>query len=266
MLLDQLLTHCRREACEGEHADLVGDVVPGARRPLLLQALAQEAAHLQDAVRHGSKLVLPGLEARLAAQDLHHELGAVLRRAGVHGPDHQLELREHCLRRGGAPTDDVQHADALAVEPQVLREGLAHAHLEAHGQEEADGKGVLVQAAGGVALVGAVHEGEELACLHDLRDLLPLVLCWVDSSGVVGASMEQDHGALCGALERRHHAIKVQGLGLCLVVWISLDCQASLGKDGVVVAPSGVRDQDLLHGVRHVPLHELGGHAEGACA
>mmetsp|Transcript_82345 Transcript_82345/g.255756 ORF Transcript_82345/g.255756 Transcript_82345/m.255756 type:complete len:235 (+) Transcript_82345:468-1172(+) len=182
---------------------------------------------------------------------------------GIHGSDHKLQLREHGSGLLWGVADHMQHADALAVEPQVLREGLAHHHLKAGSEEEPDGEGVLVQAAGGVALVGAVHEGEELALRHDLHDLLPLLLRGVHARRVVRAGVQEDHGALRRALERAHHALEVQGLRVRLVVGISLDGEAGFGEDGVVVPPGGVRDPDLVHRRRHVRLHKLGGDPEG---
>ena len=42
-----------RQPCEAEHADLVGDVIPGAWGTEFLQLVAQCLAHLLDAARHG---------------------------------------------------------------------------------------------------------------------------------------------------------------------------------------------------------------------
>ena len=91
-------------------------------------------------------LLLSLLAADLVPEDPHHQLRAVLRRAGVHRPDHELQLGEHPLGQVGVVADAVQHADALAVESHVLREGLAHEELEAHCEEEAHGEGVLARA------------------------------------------------------------------------------------------------------------------------
>lgn len=57
----------------------------------------------------------------------------------------------------------------LTVEPKVLGEGLSHKELEALRDEVADGPGVLVQAAGGKALVGRVEEDEQLPPLRTGR-------------------------------------------------------------------------------------------------
>lgn len=47
------------EAGEAEHADLLGDVVPGPRGAQSLQLGLQLVPHQQDAVGHGLHVVLP---------------------------------------------------------------------------------------------------------------------------------------------------------------------------------------------------------------
>lgn len=47
------------ESCEAEHADLMGDVVPGSRRPQTLELLLQLSPHQQHSVSHGLHIVLP---------------------------------------------------------------------------------------------------------------------------------------------------------------------------------------------------------------
>lgn len=47
------------QAGEAEHADLLGDVVPGPRGAQVLQLGLQLIPHQQDAVRHGLHVVLP---------------------------------------------------------------------------------------------------------------------------------------------------------------------------------------------------------------
>ena len=50
------------EACEAEHADLLCDVVPGARRPQSLELSFQLSPHQQHSVSHGLHIVLPGVK------------------------------------------------------------------------------------------------------------------------------------------------------------------------------------------------------------
>lgn len=47
------------EACEAEHANLLCDVVPGARCPLSLELSFQLSPHQQNPVGHGLHIVLP---------------------------------------------------------------------------------------------------------------------------------------------------------------------------------------------------------------
>lgn len=47
------------QACEAEHADLLGDVVPGAWGAQFLQFGLQLIPHQQDTVGHGLHVVLP---------------------------------------------------------------------------------------------------------------------------------------------------------------------------------------------------------------
>lgn len=56
------------EPCEAEHADLVGDVVPGSRRPQALELFLQLSPHQQHSVSHGLHVVLP-----VAAQRNSHQ-------------------------------------------------------------------------------------------------------------------------------------------------------------------------------------------------
>lgn len=95
----------------------------------------------------------------------------------------------------------MESACALAVEAEVLSEGLRDAELEALLDEVPDGPGVAAQVAGGEALVGAVEEGEVGALAHDDGDFLPLVLGEVYACGVVGAGVEEDDGARGGGAE-----------------------------------------------------------------
>mmetsp|Transcript_27318 Transcript_27318/g.43790 ORF Transcript_27318/g.43790 Transcript_27318/m.43790 type:complete len:290 (+) Transcript_27318:45-914(+) len=212
VLLDEAIALWDGQACEGEHADLVGDVVPGAGCALRLQTFPQNITDPEDAVCHGLQFGLPGLEALRAAQNLHDELSSPLWRAGVHWSNDHLQLREHALCLLRIVADHVQHANAFTVEAQVLRKGLAHEELKPKRLKEADSIGVLDQAAGSIALVGAVHEREQTLPLHQLRNLVPLLICRINASRVVGAGVEKHNGAVRSTLQSGHHGREVQRL------------------------------------------------------
>lgn len=73
--LSQNLHLIRVQARKAEHSDLAGDVVPGARRALGLQAGTESLAHLDDATTHCAEVLLP----------LGEELGVVEHNAGNTG-------------------------------------------------------------------------------------------------------------------------------------------------------------------------------------
>ena len=47
------------QSCEAEHADLLSDVVPGARRPQSNELSLQLVSHQQYTVSHGLYITLP---------------------------------------------------------------------------------------------------------------------------------------------------------------------------------------------------------------
>lgn len=63
------------------------------------------------------------------------------------------------------------------------------------------------------------------ALLDDIADGAPLVLCRVDTGGVVCASVEEDDASLGHALDVGNHAIKVETDGVLVVVSVLLDLE-----------------------------------------
>ncbi|KAI7372235.1 PLP-dependent transferase [Hortaea werneckii] len=167
-LLAELLHLLLVEAGEGEHANLVGDVIPGAGSAHLLELGAELLAHLDDAAGHGAEVLLPLREQLLVVEDRAGYPGAVGGRVGDLGALQDGQLAAHA----------------------VLRVGLRDHELEALLDKVVDGPGVASQRAGGKALVCAVEEGELFLLLHHLGDLLPLILRWVDTGRVVGAGVK----------------------------------------------------------------------------
>lgn len=152
-----------------------------------------------------------------------------------HGqPQSGFQLSHLTTKKGKAITflslEAVCLPDVLTVKPKVLGEGLSHKQLKALRDKVTDGPGIFIQVAGGKALVSRVEEHKKfpplksgnmseqrfrlwnssrfgfwrnLRYLHDLRDLLPLLLSWVSTSGVVCTCMEDKDGVFWSFLWRR---------------------------------------------------------------
>ena len=115
------------------------------------------------------------------------------------GIDHRPRAELHQLaedgiggRRGGA--DDVQRADALAIQPEVLRAGdRAHQLRQLRG-EQAQAEGIGLQAIP-EALIRHVDEGQQPAALHQLEHRAPLIGRKVRAGRVVAGGVQQHHRA-----------------------------------------------------------------------
>lgn len=236
------------QARETEHANLIGDMLPRARGALVLETLAQTLAHVDDAATHGAQVILPHGKQLRIVEDAAGDVGAVGGRVGDFGALQDGELGRHVVSGsagvGPGGREEVKDARALAVEPEVLGEGLGDDHFEALVDEVADGPGIADQIPGGKTLVGAVKEGEVVALAHDGGNALPLVLGRVDAGRVMSAGMQQDDGAGRGGAQAGDHAIEVETLGLGVEVGVLHDGQAHAAKDLVVVGPGRVGEVD----------------------
>lgn len=105
----------------------------------------------------------------------------------------------------------------------VFREGLGEDRAETLLDEVTERKRILVGVTAGKALVGHVKEGEVVTLLNGISDLHPLLLSRINTSGVVGAGMEQHNATLGHGLDVGNHSVKVEANGVLVVVPVLLD-------------------------------------------
>lgn len=91
----------------------MGPVVLAAQ---LLQVLAEQGAHLDDAVGHALDLTQPLLVELGVVHDGGGNAGTVDGRVGVEGADEDLDLRIHALLLLGGLADEGESTDTLTVE------------------------------------------------------------------------------------------------------------------------------------------------------
>jgi hypothetical protein len=140
------------KAGEGEHADLVRDVVPAAGRAILHQAASERHAHLSNALRHDHELLLPQLKVGAVAQDSGSDASAVRRWARVHGTNDDAQLGLGGLEESGIGHNSVEGTDALAIQAHVLGVGLGAEELETALDEETNRASIAIQIAYGKAV------------------------------------------------------------------------------------------------------------------
>ena len=128
----------------------------------------------------------------------------------------------------------------LTVQAHNLGKGLSNDHLEALIDEKAQSEGISVEGTGGEALISGIEERIELSAFANFSNLSPLCLSGVDTSGVVGASVEEDAGTWSSGIQVSEHAVDIKSLGCLVKVSVLTDSDASAGEDLVMVAPSRV--------------------------
>ena len=104
--------------------------------------------------------------------------------------------------RASSPLE-VQSSDSPAVQTKVLRKRASAKERKFLLHSETDREGVLLQIAGGKALVSVVKAREKILGLAKNQERLPLLLREVDAGGVMGTEMEQDEGAVVEIFQLR---------------------------------------------------------------
>ncbi len=128
---------------------------------------------------------------------------------------------------------------SLTIETHSLGEGLSNYHLETFLDEMSHSISVLLKVTRGETLVSYIEVWEEVIFLHYLSNFVPLLWGWVNTSRVVGTSVEEDNGAWLGVGKILQHAIEVQTLGLGVKVSIFSDFKTCSLEDLGVVSPGG---------------------------
>lgn len=230
------------QAGEAEHADLLGDVLPAAGAAVeVLEDAAQGGAHFLDAAAHGAQVVFPLGEEGLVVEDGAGDAGAVGGRVADLGSLQDGQLRGDAadgaagVRTGSG--HEVEGACALAVQAEVLGEGLGDAELETLGNKVPHCPGVVLEAPGCEALVGAVEEGKVVLCADGFGELDPLVVGEVDAGRVVSTGMQEDDATRRRLLNGRYHAREVKAFGLRGEIGVGFYREIDIGKNLVVVGP-----------------------------
>lgn len=259
-LLNAALDLLLGQASVGEHTNLAGDVRPVASRSGLLQTIDQSLAHRNDSVSHSSALLVP-LSLQLGiAQDGLDNASSVQRRIRPQSTSSNLQLREHALLLLLAGAHHRGSSATLSIETEVLGEGLGQADLVTLLHEQANSVSITLHISRGEALVSAIEDNSATGSLHSIRNLLPLLLGGIHTSGVVGAGMEQEGRVAGSSLDRLQDSVNIQTV-VGIQVLVLLVGNASGIEHTEVVGPSGVGDVNALVSL-HV-LQEVSNQTEG---
>lgn len=171
ILFTQKLDLLLGQAGETEHADLIGDVLPGPGCSLCLEPVTQSLAHGRDTTAHRAQILLPHSKQLGIVQNTTSDLGSVRGRVRDLRALQDSKLTGNVLSSlsgvGTGSGDEMEGAGALAVQTEILSERLRNAQLETLLDKVADSPGITDEITRRETLIRAVEEGEVVAFAHD---------------------------------------------------------------------------------------------------
>lgn len=92
VLVDEDFASLFAQASEGEHPNLVSNVVPSARGPQLLEVLPQQGPHFSNPLGYDvPQFSFPLLKVSFIVEDLRGDFSSISTGAGVNLPDNDSE-------------------------------------------------------------------------------------------------------------------------------------------------------------------------------
>lgn len=224
-----------------------------------LQGGAEKLPHPPDSLRDVLQVCEPRFFQMWSVNYHRCNPGSIYRRRKVVLPDYCLDLGAHVGGRVGAFANNMEGADALAIEAEGLGERLGDYDLHSQVDEVPQAEGVLVEVAGDEPLICRIEKGSDISLFADLGDFYPLILGRVDTARIVGAGVEEQPRPRWYLLQVLNHASKVQATRLLIEVSVLPRLEAHDVEHVLVVHPGRVANVDRCLAK---PLDELSEHMQ----
>ena len=244
MLALQLVDLHRVQSAEREHPVLIEQERKVMFGGGSLHRCDEGHTQLADPIPHVVEFLLPQCGQFGILQNRRDDRCSMAGWIAVIAPYQPFELAEHrrCGLRMLGNHGDRSHP--LAVQSEVLREGIADDHFAACGQDLPKSRGVLGQSPP-KTLIGEIDDGQQSMLGQRAGDLPPLLGIRIDASGVVATSMQQDRVPWFGfGLQVFQHARRIESPFVISQVAIRFRRDPRGGKDRLVVGPGGVGHPD----------------------
>ena len=100
-------------------------------------------------------------------------------------------------------------------------------------------------------MVSAVQHDEMILALDDLKNLVPLSLSGINTSGVMGTNVEEDNLLVSSLVKILKHAIEIETFGVVIKVTVRLLLKTNAAWDCVMNRPCrrGSKNFSTLDGV-----------------
>lgn len=244
MFLDHGFALLNSEAGEGEHTDLVDDMIPVTPGSNLLEVLLQQSSHFCYSVGNIDQLLEPLVSKANIVQDETSNSGTVGWWGRIVDSNNDLKLGEDSSGDSFVSSNEMECSGSLSVETHDLSERLGNDHLESLCDEVSKSKTVLLEISRDETLISGIEEWIKSSSSNNLSDSLPLVKSWVNTSWVVSTGVQQNNGSSGGVAQVFEHSLDVETLGLWVKISVLSDLKSRSSENRVVVSPGGVAHID----------------------
>lgn len=126
----------------------------------------------------------------------------------------------------------------LTIKSHVLGKGLRENNVVSLLDKVTNSERVIVNISGSETLVSHIEEDKQVAFLHNVGDLLPLVTGWINSSWVVSTSVKQDCGSFRDLSNVSECSSFIKTTGGLVIIAVLLDIDSGKFEDWNMVSPS----------------------------
>lgn len=208
-----------------------------------LKFSSKDRSHLNDTSSNCTEFIFPLLKIGGIIQNSFNDSGAVDWWTWVVGTNDHLQLTENSWSCLLILSNNVKSSDSFSVHTHILCIWLWDKHAESLLGEVSDWPSVLDEVSGGEPLVSSIEIWNQVSLLHDLSNLFPIILGWINTGWVMSSGVHQNDVS-CLSLSIK--AVKVViDLGLScgwVVVRVLIKLKTCSVNDVVVVGPSGIWD------------------------
>lgn len=137
----------------------------------------------------------------------------------------------------------------LTIQSHIFGERHANCHLQFQFVNEVSNcKSILIDTSRVEPQICSVEKWEQVAFLHDLTKVLPLLLGRITTCGIMGASMQNHDRSWLSVLQGGQVRVDIQGLLAVVIVGKPFTLETKSFKHLIMIGPSGVGNIDLGRG------------------
>ena len=215
-------------------------MLPVMRAFSFLQFFNYSLSHFCDSSRHHYQFMVPFISKTFVWENNVHDTSSMNRRVWVKHTSQLLDSGLNYFMFFFALCDERETSCSLAIEAKVLCIWLEQHYSFILLCEESQRVSVSFKIPTCKALICTIKADEMILPLYNFQDFLPVLLGWVNSSWIVSTHVHDDYWVTWSFVQIFQQSIVSKGLGLWIVVSITLplesafSCNVSVNRPGLV--------------------------------